>query len=150
MRCIYALFSPSIKQPASSRKSGAHESLPPYAAGQPAALVDARLREALAACDQARQCAVLWFAEVRRRCATPGCGSARFLEVHHVVPRSAGGANDVANLVTLCSRCHGFVHEHRLRAPAHAGAGGELTAPADSTAGPTGEMGHEAGRAMGA
>jgi 5-methylcytosine-specific restriction endonuclease McrA len=47
----------------------------------------------------------------RHRCATPGCGSARFLEVHHVVPRSRGGTNDAANLVTLCSRCHGYVHE---------------------------------------
>ncbi len=47
----------------------------------------------------------------RHRCATPGCRATRFLEVHHVVPRSRGGGNGEANLVTLCSRCHGFVHE---------------------------------------
>ncbi|MBK7672640.1 MAG: HNH endonuclease [bacterium] len=47
----------------------------------------------------------------RHRCATPGCRATRFLEVHHVVPRSKGGGNGEANLVTLCSRCHGFVHE---------------------------------------
>ncbi len=41
--------------------------LPPFVAGQPAARVDESLRQALAACDRARECAVLWFAEVQRR-----------------------------------------------------------------------------------
>jgi 5-methylcytosine-specific restriction endonuclease McrA len=47
----------------------------------------------------------------RHRCATTGCGSTSFLEVHHVLPRSRGGSNKAENLVTLCSRCHAFVHE---------------------------------------
>jgi hypothetical protein len=47
----------------------------------------------------------------RHRCATPGCRSTHFLEVHHVTPRGQGGSNRAENLVTLCSRCHGFVHE---------------------------------------
>ncbi len=47
----------------------------------------------------------------RHRCATPGCRSAHFLEVHHVMPRGLGGANRAENLITLCSRCHRFVHE---------------------------------------
>ncbi len=47
----------------------------------------------------------------RHRCTTPGCRSTHFLEVHHVVARSRGGSNRAENLVTLCSRCHGFVHE---------------------------------------
>jgi hypothetical protein len=47
----------------------------------------------------------------RYRCTAPGCGGTRFLEVHHVVPRANGGGNEVGNLVTLCSRCHGFAHE---------------------------------------
>jgi 5-methylcytosine-specific restriction endonuclease McrA len=47
----------------------------------------------------------------RHRCTTPGCRSAHFLEVHHVKPRSQGGSNRAGNLVTLCSRCHGFRHE---------------------------------------
>jgi hypothetical protein len=47
----------------------------------------------------------------RHRCSTPGCRATRFLEVHHVVPRAKGGGNGMANLVTLCSRCHGFVHD---------------------------------------
>jgi 5-methylcytosine-specific restriction endonuclease McrA len=47
----------------------------------------------------------------RHRCATPGCRSPHFLEVHHVLPRGQGGSNRAENLITLCSRCHGFVHE---------------------------------------
>ena len=47
----------------------------------------------------------------RHRCTTPGCRSTHFLEVHHVVARRRGGSNEAENLVTLCSRCHGFVHE---------------------------------------
>jgi 5-methylcytosine-specific restriction endonuclease McrA len=58
----------------------------------------------------------------RHRCATPGCGAAHFLEVHHVVPRGLGGSNRADNLVTLCSRCHRFAHEQI--APAQLGAAG--------------------------
>ncbi|MBK8167929.1 MAG: HNH endonuclease [bacterium] len=47
----------------------------------------------------------------RHRCTTSGCGATAFLEVHHVVPRSRGGSNVAANLVTLCGRCHAFAHE---------------------------------------
>jgi 5-methylcytosine-specific restriction endonuclease McrA len=47
----------------------------------------------------------------RHRCMTPGCRSTHFLEVHHVQPRGQGGSNRAENLITLCSRCHGFVHE---------------------------------------
>ncbi|MBK8165061.1 MAG: HNH endonuclease [bacterium] len=28
-----------------------------------------------------------------------------------MVPRASGGGNGVENLVALCWRCHGFVHE---------------------------------------
>jgi len=48
----------------------------------------------------------------RHRCATPGCRSTHFLEVHHVTPRGQGGSHRAENLITLCSRCHGFVHEN--------------------------------------
>jgi len=47
----------------------------------------------------------------RHRCAAPGCRSTQFLEVHHVTPRRHGGSNRAENLTTLCSRCHGFLHE---------------------------------------
>jgi diadenosine tetraphosphate (Ap4A) HIT family hydrolase len=28
------------------------------------------------------------------------------LHVHHIIPRSEGGTNDLSNLVTLCGKCH--------------------------------------------
>ena len=57
----------------------------------------------------ARRRAVL--ARDGHRCTTKGCNAKHFLEVHHVVPRSRGGSNDEANLVTLCSACHRFAHQ---------------------------------------
>ena len=51
----------------------------------------------------------------RYRCRAPGCGNNRFLEVHHIQPRSRGGGNKLENLVTLCSGCHRLHHEGRLR-----------------------------------
>jgi 5-methylcytosine-specific restriction endonuclease McrA len=44
------------------------------------------------------------------RCRAPGCGTSRFLELHHLVPRRLGGAATIDNLVTLCRRCHRFLH----------------------------------------
>lgn len=44
------------------------------------------------------------------RCRGAGCRSARFLSVHHLTPRAAGGSNDPENLITLCSACHRAVH----------------------------------------
>lgn len=51
-------------------------------------------------------------------CRAPGCRSSTFLVVHHIVPREQGGSNSLENLITLCSRCHVFLHE---RADACAG-----------------------------
>ena len=48
------------------------------------------------------------------RCQAPGCGRTRFLEVHHIVARKAGGTNHPENLVTLCGACHRLWHERRL------------------------------------
>ena len=45
------------------------------------------------------------------RCTTPGCGTTRFLEVHHITPRVRGGTNEPDNLATLCSACHRHAHE---------------------------------------
>jgi len=45
------------------------------------------------------------------RCAAPGCTSRRHLEVHHIVYRSHGGADDVTNELTLC-RFHHARGEH--------------------------------------
>jgi hypothetical protein len=71
----------------------------------------------------------------RHRCATPGCRSTHFLEVHHVMPRGQGGSNRAENLITLCSRCHGFAHERggafvEALAPAPAAALAQALAPA--------------------
>lgn len=44
------------------------------------------------------------------------CGTERMLEAHHRLPRSLGGPDTMANLVTLCGPypggCHGWVHAH--------------------------------------
>jgi 5-methylcytosine-specific restriction endonuclease McrA len=47
----------------------------------------------------------------KHRCRAPGCGRTRFLEVHHITPRSAGGGNQRGNLLTLCGSCHRLWHE---------------------------------------
>jgi len=39
----------------------------------------------------------------------------RFLEVHHLKPRSNGGTNAPTNLITLCSACHHLWHERHAR-----------------------------------
>ena len=47
----------------------------------------------------------------RHQCRRKGCNHNLFLDIHHIVPRSRGGSNDPANLVTLCSACHHLWHE---------------------------------------
>jgi hypothetical protein len=44
------------------------------------------------------------------RCRSPGCRNTRFLEVHHRIPRSRGGTDALANLITLCGACHRHAH----------------------------------------
>ena len=39
-----------------------------------------------------------------RKCQV--CGKEHSGQVHHVIPRSQGGTNDLSNLITLCGRCH--------------------------------------------
>jgi 5-methylcytosine-specific restriction endonuclease McrA len=34
------------------------------------------------------------------------CQTGTELHVHHIIPRSEGGTNDLGNLVTLCGKCH--------------------------------------------
>ena len=40
------------------------------------------------------------------RCTVPGCSSRRNLHAHHIVFRSAGGGDELANLTTLCAVHH--------------------------------------------
>ena len=49
------------------------------------------------------------------KCAVPRCRSARFTEIHHVVPRSEGGSHDASNLCCLCDGHHKLLHEGKLR-----------------------------------
>ena len=46
------------------------------------------------------------FARDGWRCVVPGCTSMRNLQDHHIVFRSAGGSDDLANRVTLCASHH--------------------------------------------
>ena len=48
------------------------------------------------------------------KCTVPGCRSARFIEVHHIVPRSQGGSHDASNLTCLCDGHHKALHEGKL------------------------------------
>ncbi|MFP8954107.1 HNH endonuclease [Natrialbaceae archaeon A-arb3/5] len=57
--------------------------------------------------------------ELRRRTlqrdgyACTRCGAdERTLQAHHVIPRSAGGPDELDNLLTLCRPCHGVIHQH--------------------------------------
>ena len=42
------------------------------------------------------------------------CGKTEPLHVHHIVPLSHGGGNELDNLVTLCVDCHGDFHGYRI------------------------------------
>jgi len=55
---------------------------------------------------------------VRRRdggkCCVPGCRAARFLDIHHIVPRAAGGGHGPENLTVLCDGHHKALHDGKL------------------------------------
>ena len=48
-------------------------------------------------------------------CATPWCRSKKFLDLHHVIPRGAGGSHVPSNLISQCGFCHRKVHDGLLR-----------------------------------
>ncbi len=50
------------------------------------------------------------------RCRVPGCGRCRGLEVHHLMPRSWGGTDDIANLAAVCPAHHRLLVPHGLLA----------------------------------
>ncbi|MBL8621908.1 MAG: HNH endonuclease [Myxococcales bacterium] len=51
----------------------------------------------------------------RGRCVVPGCRNARYVDVHHLVPRAAGGDHTPTKLAALCSAHHTAAHDGRLR-----------------------------------
>jgi len=66
------------------------------------------------------------------RCAVPGCKNHRFLDVHHVDPRSEGGSHDPERLAILCGAHHRAVHTAAL-AVEGTGTGGFAFRHADGT-----------------
>jgi HNH endonuclease len=44
------------------------------------------------------------------RCRVDGCRSAKYLEMHHVVPRAEGGTHDPSGLALLCDAHHRQIH----------------------------------------
>ncbi|MBL8622825.1 MAG: HNH endonuclease [Myxococcales bacterium] len=51
----------------------------------------------------------------RGRCVVPGCRNARYVDVHHLVPRVAGGDHTPTQLALMCSAHHKAAHDGRLR-----------------------------------
>ncbi len=51
----------------------------------------------------------------RGRCVVPGCRNARYVDVHHIVPRAVGGKHTPSKLSVLCSAHHKAAHDGRLR-----------------------------------
>ncbi|MBK7071409.1 MAG: HNH endonuclease [Myxococcales bacterium] len=51
----------------------------------------------------------------RGRCVVPGCRNARYVDVHHIVPRVAGGDHTPTKLAVMCSAHHKAAHDGRLR-----------------------------------
>jgi 5-methylcytosine-specific restriction endonuclease McrA len=51
-----------------------------------------------------------------QRTFEPGSGvhELRWSHVHHVIPRSRGGGDVAENLASLCSACHGRIHQGTL------------------------------------
>jgi hypothetical protein len=49
-------------------------------------------------------------------CRVPGCGRRRGLEVHHLVPRSQGGTDEISNLAAVCPAHHRLLIPHGLLA----------------------------------
>lgn len=50
----------------------------------------------------------------KKRCVVPGCQNHRFLDLHHVTPRSEGGTHDANGLATLCGAHHRSAHAGTL------------------------------------
>ena len=48
------------------------------------------------------------------RCAL--CDSTKYLQIHHLYPKSLGGANHPMNLITLCMYCPDAIHGNALDA----------------------------------
>lgn len=43
------------------------------------------------------------------------CGSKEELQIHHIIPISKGGTNDLTNLIPLCKKCHEKIHKFKFQ-----------------------------------
>lgn len=48
--------------------------------------------------------------EAQNKCAICGFNYVPILEIHHIIPKSSGGNNNLHNLIVLCPNCHRLVH----------------------------------------
>jgi hypothetical protein len=71
--------------------------------GQPSKTIPARYLHCVHKRDQGR-CTYI-YPDGKR------CTHTRFIELHHILPRSTGGTHESANLTTLCSGHHQGVHQ---------------------------------------
>ena len=46
------------------------------------------------------------------QCQFPGCTHTRWLQIHHIIPWSQGGATNLDNLILLCGHHHRHLHQH--------------------------------------
>jgi len=49
------------------------------------------------------------------RCVSTKFNGDRKIQCHHILPIRLGGRHELSNLVTLCRRCHEFIHEEYIR-----------------------------------
>lgn len=45
------------------------------------------------------------------KCVICGTKHRSKLEIHHIIPKSEGGTNEIGNLIPLCHICHCMVHK---------------------------------------
>lgn len=58
-----------------------------------------------------------------KRCVVPGCTNHRFLDIHHIHPRSEGGTHDPEFVATMCGAHHRATHAGTLVIEGAASAG---------------------------
>ena len=61
------------------------------------------------------QTRVIVLTESGYRCAVPTCRNILALDMHHIWEVSAGGSDDVSNLIALCPTCHALYHRGTIK-----------------------------------
>ena len=58
---------------------------------------------------------VILLTESGYRCAVPTCRNILALDMHHIWEVSAGGSDNLSNLIALCPNCHALYHRGTIR-----------------------------------